>query len=186
MWRCAGTGKSFFIVELLRTRIPLNKKVLLCTTTNKAIDSLAEKICSTCGPEVVVAIGNPHRLGSTSVTLTLDEKVKRHPSKRAWLDMCMKAMHVMEAYWGIQQDALTEARGKDAEEAKGLNIPNGQRYSVNEASVAASMAVEMSAAAKAAEVVARAKLSSLRRPGSRGSGATHHPLCTLHQYVLCC
>ena len=39
-----GTGKSTFIVELLRARIPTGSKVLVCTTTNKAIDSLAEKL----------------------------------------------------------------------------------------------------------------------------------------------
>lgn len=177
-----GTGKSFFTVELLRTRIPPNRKVLLCTTTNKAIDSLAEKICVTCGHDAVVAIGNPHRLGATSVTLTLDEKVKRHRSKRAWLEMCVKATYVMEAYTNIQQDALTEARKKDQEESKGASLTAGVKYSVNEAQVAASMAVEMSAAARAAEEVARVKLaaSSLGGRGRQGRGAIH-----VHLYSAC-
>lgn len=41
-----GTGKSTFIVELLHARIPKPNKVLVCTTTNKAIDSLTTKIHS--------------------------------------------------------------------------------------------------------------------------------------------
>ena len=39
-----GTGKSTFFVELLHVRIPTGGKVLICTTNNKAIDSLAEKL----------------------------------------------------------------------------------------------------------------------------------------------
>ena len=165
---CTGTGKSFFIVELLRTRIPPGRKVLLCTTTNKAIDTLAEKICSTCGHDSVIAIGNAHRLGDTSVTLTLDEKVKRHRSKQAWLDMCTKATYVMEAYNNIQQNALIEARKKDQEEAKGRDDSEGGKFTVNEARVAASMAAEMNAAARAAEQVARVKLAASRSNARKG------------------
>lgn len=179
-------------MELLRTRIPSNRKVLLCTTTNKAIDSLAEKICSTCGHDAVIAIGNPHRLGATSVTLTLDEKVKGHRSKQAWLEMCAKATYVMEAYTNIQQNALTEARKKDQEDAKGQDGSEGVKFTVNEERVAASMAAEMGTAARAAEEVARVKLAATRstagqRHSSRGERYLYLGLCVwcLCMWCLC-
>lgn len=179
---CAGTGKSTFIVELLRTRIPKHRKVLLCTTTNKAIDSLAEKICVTCGHESVVAVGNPHRLGATSITLTLDEKVKRHPSKEAWLGMCRKATYVLETYYNIQQNALMEARAKDAEEARsnGNGALNGETYTAHEAQVAASMALEMDAAKRVAEQAAAViglKRDTSKRSGKGRSASLAHHWC---------
>jgi AAA domain len=142
--------------------------VLLCTTTNKAIDSLAEKICATCDQESVVAIGSPDRLGATSVKLTLDEKVKRHKSQHAWLDLCQKARFVLEAYTNIQQNALIEARRKDAEDAERLKILS---YSINEQQVAASMTLEMGAAQQVASVKRAA--SSLRKEAGRSRAFLH-------------
>jgi hypothetical protein len=65
----------------VQTRIPTGAKVLLCTTTNKAIDSLAEKIHA-CGHEDILAFGNAARLGATSQQLTLTNRVAAHDSVR--------------------------------------------------------------------------------------------------------
>jgi hypothetical protein len=174
-------------VELLRIRIPPNKKVLLCTTTNKAIDSLAEKICATCGHDSVIAIGNAYRLGSTSVTLTLDEKVKRHKSNCAWVDMCAQATFVLEAYHKIQQDAIIEARKKDAEAAKGLQI-SVEEYSKNETLVAASMKMEMAAAEEAVREAAQTKFAAPSVGKKRGANSPLRSACMSNYSctVSCC
>ena len=63
----------------MQTRIPAGSKVLLCTTTNKAIDSLAEKLYE-CGHRNILAFGNESRLGETSRKLTLPHRVAKHES----------------------------------------------------------------------------------------------------------
>jgi hypothetical protein len=75
-----GTGKSTFIVSLVEERIPPSARVLLCTTTNKAIDSLTAKL-SSIGSEVqakLLAFGNRTRLGDTSAEYLLESRTKRH------------------------------------------------------------------------------------------------------------
>lgn len=64
---------------MVQTRLPQGEKVLLCTTTNKAIDSLAEKLYDA-GHRDVVAFGNTTRLGRTALTLTLPSHLARHQS----------------------------------------------------------------------------------------------------------
>ena len=73
-----GTGKSTFIVEFLRHRVPKGERVLLCTTTNKAIDSFAEKIVACGHRNDVLAFGNPARLGKTSAGVTLKGRMESY------------------------------------------------------------------------------------------------------------
>lgn len=77
---CSGTGKSTLIVELLKLRVPPSARVLLCTTTNRAIDSLAEKLAASGFGDSLLAFGNPSRLGATSARFLLDNRTTAHPA----------------------------------------------------------------------------------------------------------
>ncbi|KAH9150686.1 hypothetical protein LEN26_004035 [Aphanomyces euteiches] len=79
-----GTGKSTFIVELLELRIPPMARVLLCTTTNKAIDSLTEKISRTRLRDALLAIGNESRVGETTKQFLLKNQIANHPPHNAF------------------------------------------------------------------------------------------------------
>ncbi|KAF0693291.1 hypothetical protein As57867_015669, partial [Aphanomyces stellatus] len=92
-----GTGKSTFIVELLETRIPKGARVLMCTTTNKAIDSLTEKIARTHHRETLLAVGNETRLGETSKQYLLHNRVANHPATVAMADIGHGLQGVMQA-----------------------------------------------------------------------------------------
>ncbi|KAG9407389.1 hypothetical protein AC1031_002121 [Aphanomyces cochlioides] len=74
-----GSGKSTFIVELLELRFPQSARVLLCTTTNKAIDSLTEKISRTRLRDKLLAIGNESRVGETTKQFLLENRIASHP-----------------------------------------------------------------------------------------------------------
>ena len=52
-----GTGKSSFILESFLQRIPEDARVLACTATNKAIDSLVAKFESA-GVVDILAVGS--------------------------------------------------------------------------------------------------------------------------------
>ncbi|CAK4072172.1 unnamed protein product [Aphanomyces euteiches] len=79
-----GTGKSTFIVELLELRFPKTARVLLCTTTNKAIDSLTEKISRTRLRDALLAIGNESRVGETTKQFLLKNQIANHPAHNAF------------------------------------------------------------------------------------------------------
>ncbi|RKO93404.1 P-loop containing nucleoside triphosphate hydrolase protein [Blyttiomyces helicus] len=79
-----GTGKSTFITELVRLRIPEHQRVLICTTTNKAIDSICEKLVAIGFVAIgfidcIVAYGNEARMGSTTKRCLLEHRVDAHP-----------------------------------------------------------------------------------------------------------
>ena len=94
----------------MQTRIASGAKVLLCTTTNKAIDSLAEKLHA-CGHRDVVAIGNASRLGPTSLTLTVPAHVTRHKASAQ-----LKALAHAAKEAGTAWDSLRRAAEKKAAE----------------------------------------------------------------------
>lgn len=94
----------------MQTRIASGAKVLLCTTTNKAIDSLAEKLHAS-GHRDVVAFGNASRLGPTSLTLTLPAHVARHKAS-----VQLKALACAAKAAGTAWDSLHRAAEKQAAE----------------------------------------------------------------------
>lgn len=93
----------------VQTRIPAGSKVLLCTTTNKAIDSLAEKIYK-CGHRDILAFGNASRLGETSLQLTLSHRVAAHESVRG-LQEFETAVERALSLWERLEDAAEDASG---------------------------------------------------------------------------
>ncbi|KAJ3125981.1 hypothetical protein HK098_007986 [Nowakowskiella sp. JEL0407] len=83
-----GTGKSTFITELVRLRIPSPHRVLVCTTTNKAIDSLAEKF-DKCGfSDVLLAFGSENRLGEHTKRFLYKYKLENHHTFKTLRSVC--------------------------------------------------------------------------------------------------
>jgi hypothetical protein len=89
----------------VQTRIPAGAKVLLCTTTNKAIDSLAEKIHA-CGHKDILAFGNAARLGTTSLQLTLTNRVAAHESVRK-VDKLERVFKKAQKLWDCLKESAT-------------------------------------------------------------------------------
>jgi hypothetical protein len=112
----AASSRMFiFCVDGVQTRIPEAEKVLLCTTTNKAIDSLAEKIYN-CGHRNILAFGNESRLGATSLKLTLPRRVAAHASVRsvqALDNAVVKARGAWNAVKAEAKDAAGKTDGAD-------------------------------------------------------------------------
>ncbi|KAJ3123270.1 hypothetical protein HK098_002058 [Nowakowskiella sp. JEL0407] len=71
-----GTGKSTFIAEIIRLRIQENSTVLICTTTNKAIESLTEKLVQAGFQDEILAFGNKHRMGPSTSKFLFEENYK--------------------------------------------------------------------------------------------------------------
>jgi len=60
-----GTGKSTFITAVCLTRIPPDARILACTATNKAIDSLVAKLESA-GLSNMLCVGSKRAMGDAS------------------------------------------------------------------------------------------------------------------------
>jgi len=60
-----GTGKSTFITAVCLTRVPLGSRILACTATNKAIDSLVAKLESS-GLTQMLCVGSTRSMGEAS------------------------------------------------------------------------------------------------------------------------
>ena len=73
-----GTGKSSFITQAILQRIPSGGKVLACTSTNKAIDSLVEKLVEA-GVEEILCVGRKESMGAVSKQYLLSERLSRDP-----------------------------------------------------------------------------------------------------------
>jgi ATP-dependent RNA/DNA helicase IGHMBP2 len=72
-----GTGKTTTVVALAQNLLRYEKKVLVCASSNNAVDLLAERL-SEKGLKVL-RIGNITRIHDHLLHLTLDEKMRNHP-----------------------------------------------------------------------------------------------------------
>lgn len=81
----------------LQARIPSKCRVLLCTTTNKAIDSLADKMKAR-GIDNILAFGNTARMGTISQSVTLRKRCEQHSSVKA-LKALKKAKKAAQKEW---------------------------------------------------------------------------------------
>jgi hypothetical protein len=74
-----GTGKSTLITEAFLRRIPRDAKVLCCTSTNKAIDSLIAKFVEA-GINEVITVGSAERMGDVSRKYLLHRRLQADPT----------------------------------------------------------------------------------------------------------
>jgi ATP-dependent RNA/DNA helicase IGHMBP2 len=71
-----GTGKTTLITETIKELINLNEKILICASSNLAVDLLTEK-CILANLNIV-RLGNPVRISSSIQDVTLEKKILNH------------------------------------------------------------------------------------------------------------
>jgi len=80
-----GTGKSTTIVGFIASRIPKHARVLICTTTNKAIDSLTSKIAEKGFEKEILAVGR--KVESASQKYLFENKIRNHPKVKSFQEI---------------------------------------------------------------------------------------------------
>lgn len=73
-----GTGKTTTLVQAIRLTLQSEKQVLVCSSSNTAVDLLTEKLHRE-GLNVL-RLGNPARISEDVITNTLDAKIAAHES----------------------------------------------------------------------------------------------------------
>lgn len=106
--------------------------MLLCTTTNKAIDSLAEKIHN-CGHRNILAFGNASRLCETSLQLTLPYRVAAHLSMCEVQEFKRVSDRTYDLWARIKREAVKESAEEggakvDTLLAQGNTVDPGPNY----------------------------------------------------------
>lgn len=73
-----GTGKTTTLVQAIIETLKLERQVLVCSSSNTAVDLLTEKL-HRAGVNVL-RLGNPARISEEVLSNTLDAKIAAHPS----------------------------------------------------------------------------------------------------------
>jgi ATP-dependent RNA/DNA helicase IGHMBP2 len=73
-----GTGKTTTLVQAIRETLKNEKQILVCSSSNTAVDLLTEKLHRE--GITVLRLGNPARISEEVLMNTLDSKVAKHPS----------------------------------------------------------------------------------------------------------
>ena len=71
-----GTGKTTTIVEIVHTLVEKGERVLVCASSNAAVDVLTERIAARGLP--VVRLGNPSKITEQNLQYCLDRQVTNH------------------------------------------------------------------------------------------------------------
>ncbi|MFZ1751617.1 MAG: AAA domain-containing protein, partial [Saprospiraceae bacterium] len=72
-----GTGKTTTLVHLLQALIKTEKRILVCASSNNAVDLLAQRLDQQ--SINVLRIGNISRIDDDLMHLTIEEKIRNHP-----------------------------------------------------------------------------------------------------------
>jgi len=73
-----GTGKSSFITAAVLARVPTGARILACTATNKAIDSLVSKL-EEAGMTEMLAVGSVRAMGERASNFLMSRRLEREP-----------------------------------------------------------------------------------------------------------
>jgi len=71
-----GTGKTTTIVEIVKTLVEKGERVLVCASSNAAVDVLTERLADAGLP--VVRLGNPSKITEQNLQYCLDRQVVNH------------------------------------------------------------------------------------------------------------
>ena len=71
-----GTGKTTTIVEIVKTLVEKGERVLVCASSNAAVDVLTERLATRGLP--VVRLGNPSKITEQNLQYCLDRQVINH------------------------------------------------------------------------------------------------------------
>jgi ATP-dependent RNA/DNA helicase IGHMBP2 len=72
-----GTGKTTTIVEIVKTLVEKGERVLVCASSNAAVDVLTERIAKSNIP--IVRLGNPSKITEQNLQYCLERQVTNHP-----------------------------------------------------------------------------------------------------------
>ena len=72
-----GTGKTTTVVEIIHTLVQKGERVLVCASSNAAVDVLTQRIAQKGLP--VVRLGNPSKITEQNLQYCLDRQVVNHP-----------------------------------------------------------------------------------------------------------
>jgi len=72
-----GTGKTTTIVEIVKTLVERGERVLVCASSNAAVDVLTERIAKSNIP--VVRLGNPSKITEQNLQYCLERQVVNYP-----------------------------------------------------------------------------------------------------------
>ncbi len=75
-----GTGKTTTLVKAIAELAKIEKQVLVCASSNAAVDLLSER-CSNAGLNVV-RIGNISRVDESILSITLESRLAEHPENK--------------------------------------------------------------------------------------------------------
>ncbi len=75
-----GTGKTTTLVQAIKETLKEEKQVLVCSSSNTAVDLLTEKLYRE--GVSVLRLGNPARISEEVLMNTLDAKAAKHPSNK--------------------------------------------------------------------------------------------------------
>lgn len=70
-----GSGKTTAICEIIQQLVEMGKRVLLCASTNVAVDNVLERLLESASPIDAVRIGNPDKVDARVQASQLDERV---------------------------------------------------------------------------------------------------------------
>lgn len=115
-----GTGKSSFISECFHQRIPPKAKVLVCTSTNKAIDSLISKLEDS-GLEEMLTVGSPDRMGEAAQRYLMTSRLDRNPAIMKAEAILAKATNDRETHEQIVARLAKPQRPKKAKDGTEQN-----------------------------------------------------------------
>ncbi|MFY0599627.1 MAG: AAA family ATPase [Cyclobacteriaceae bacterium] len=84
-----GTGKTTTLVQAIKAKVSDEKQVLVCTSSNAAVDLLAEKLMD---QDVrVLRIGHPARVTDAVVRSTMDARLAEHHDAKMLRDLRRKS-----------------------------------------------------------------------------------------------
>lgn len=109
-----GTGKTTTLVALVKDVLKTEKRVLVCASSNNAVDILAARLHVE-GVKVL-RIGNVTRIHDNITDLTLAEKIRNHPDWTTIKKMKIQADQIMRKAGQYKRSFTPEAR----EERKAL------------------------------------------------------------------
>jgi ATP-dependent RNA/DNA helicase IGHMBP2 len=84
-----GTGKTTTLVQAIREKVSEEKQVLVCASSNAAVDLLAEKLTEQ-GIRVL-RIGHPARVTEAVISTTMDARLAQHADSKMLRDLRKKS-----------------------------------------------------------------------------------------------
>lgn len=109
-----GTGKTSTLVEIILQLVELNKKVLVVSPSNVAVDTIAERLLKYIeeDSELVCRIGHPTRMLEEVKNISVDSIIERKTNIMKKIDTIMKSARNNTADVIDKKEKLKELKGE--------------------------------------------------------------------------